>query len=86
MIDAVTLQAFAVVCAMPVAALVAICGWVYWHLRDMERRMNDRMDRMEERLIEQMNRNHREILVLLEGYTHADGTPAVFRQLTRADG
>ncbi len=52
----------------------------------MEERMIERMERMEQRLTEQMNRNHRELLTLLEGHTHADGTPAVFRQLTRADG
>ena len=94
MIDAATLQAFAAVCAMLVAALVAICGWVYWQLRDMERRMDrmeqrliDRMDSMERRLTEQMDRNHRDILILLEGHTHADGTPAVFRHVTpAADG
>ena len=121
MIDAATLQAFAAVCAMLLAGLVAICGWVYWHISGMERRMNARMDRiedrmermearmerleervtqmerleermtgqmerMEQRLTDQMNRNHREILTLLEGHTHADGTPAAFRQLTRADG
>ena len=98
MIEPATLQAMAAVGAMLTAAFAAIGGWVYWlhrdsehRLRDTERRLSDRMDRMsdqmdrmEERLTEQMNRNHREILVLLEGHTHADGTPAVFRHVTPA--
>ena len=50
----------------------------------MEDRMTEQMNSMEQRLTEQMNRNHREILVLLEGHTHADGTPAVFRHVTPA--
>lgn len=50
MIDAATLQAFAAVCAMLLAGLVAICGWVYWHISGMERRMNARMDRMTEQM------------------------------------
>ena len=51
----------------------------------MEERSAERMDSMERRLTEQMNRNHREVLTLLEGHIHADGTPAVFRQVTPAD-
>ena len=49
-----------------------------------EQRMTEQMERMEQRLTDQMNRNHREILTLLEGHAHADGTPAVFRQVTPA--
>ena len=53
----------------------------------MQDRSTDQMDSMERRLTEQMNRNHREVLTLLEGHIHADGTPAVFRQVTpTADG
>ena len=89
MIEPATLQAMAAVGAMLTAAFAAIGGWVYWlhrdtehRLRDTETRLSDRMDRMsdqmermERRLTEQMNRNHREVLVLLESHTHADGTP-----------
>ena len=59
MIDAATLQAFAAARAMLLAGLAAICGWVYWHISGMERRMNARMDRIEDRMvrmIEQMVR------------------------------
>ena len=76
---------------MLTAAFAAIGGWVYWlhrdaehRLRDTERRLTEQMNSMERRLTEQMNRNHREVLTLLESHTHADGTPAVFRQVIPA--
>ena len=81
MIEPATLQAMAAVGAMLTAAFAAIGGWVYWLHRDAEHRLRD----TERRLTEQMNRNHREVLTLLEGHAHADGTPAVFRQVTPAD-
>ena len=80
MIEPATLQAMAAVGAMLTAAFAAIGGWVYWLHRDSEHRLRD----TERRLTEQMNRNHREVLTLLEGHAHADGTSAVFRQVTPA--
>ena len=53
-------------------------------MNSMERRLTEQMNSMERRLTEQMNRNHREVLTLLESHTHADGTPAVFRQVIPA--
>ena len=51
-------------------------------------RLSDRMDQLSDhmhQLSDQMDRNHREILALLENHTHADGTPAVFHQVTVGD-
>ena len=67
----ISLQTVAAVGGM-ILALVALNGaWTYWLVRDSERNLGYRIDR-----------NHRELLALLEGHTHGDGAPPVFHRLT----
>ena len=69
MIDAATFQAIAAVGGMILALLTLTGAWTYWLIRDLR---------------SEMRRNHRELLALLGGHTHADGTPPVFHRLPDA--
>ena len=44
------------------------------------------MRTMEQRLIDRIDRNHRELLAYLRRHTHADGSPPVFHELPDAAG
>lgn len=65
-IDAASVQAIAAVGALMLALITLIGGRVYWLFRDLR---------------DEMRRNHRELLALLAGHTHGDGTSPVFHQL-----
>ena len=69
--DATIAQAIAAVGALILAQMTLIGGWMYWLMRDLR---------------SEMRRDHQELLVLLSGHTHADGSPAVFHNLPGAAG
>ncbi len=73
MIDAASVQAIAAVGALMLALITLIGGWVFWLVRDLRSEIGN--------LREEMRRNHREVLALLAGHTHGDGTPPVFHWL-----
>ncbi len=63
----VSLQSIAAVGGMILALLTLNGAWTYWLVSDLRA---------------EMRRNHRELLALLEGHTHADGAPPVFHRVT----
>ena len=77
MIDAATFQAIAAVGALMLAMITLIGGWVYWLVRDLRADMRAEMREMRA----EMRRNHSDVVALLEGHTHGDGTPPVFHRL-----
>ena len=83
--DATTVQAIAAVGALILAQMTLIGGWVYWLVRDLRSEMRHNRSEMRHNRSE-MRRNHQELLVLLNGHTHADGSPAVFHNLPGAAG
>ena len=68
----ISLQTVAAVGGMILALLTLNGAWTYWPV------VSD--------LRAEMRRNHRELLALLEGHTHADGAPPVFHRITGPGG
>ncbi len=71
------------------AQITLIGGWVYWLVRDLRTDMRDLCSDMRSEMRDlrsEMRRNHQELLVLLNGHTHADGSPAVFHHLPGSPG
>ena len=83
--DATTVQASVAVGALILAQITLIGGWVYWLVRDLRSDMRDLRSEVRD-LRSEMRRNHQELLVLLTGHTHADGSPAVFHHLPGSTG
>ena len=82
-------QAFAAIAGTLVAPVTLFVGWVYWLLRVVRGDVQDLredMQTMEQRLIDRIDRNHRELLAYLRGHTHADGSPLVFHELPDSVG
>ena len=82
-------QAFAAIAGTLVATVTLFVGWVYWLLRIVRGDVQDLredMQTMEQRLIDRIDRNHRELLAYLQGHTHADGSPPVFHELPDSVG
>ena len=70
-----TTQILAVVIPLFLAVAGLLIVWT-------DRRLTNQMNRQYDDLVSRMDRNHRDILVLLEGHTHGDGPPPVFRRIT----
>ena len=81
MLDA-SLQPIAALGGMLLGLLTLIGAWTYWLIRNVERQIRD----VARRLGDRIDRNHRELLALLGNHTHGDGTPPVFHRLPDAAG
>ncbi len=75
MIDAANIQAMAAFGAMLLAQLTLMGGWTWWLVRNSEGSLR-----------EEMRRNHRELLTLLQYYTHGEDGAAVFHRLPDGAG
>ena len=83
--DATTVQAIAAVGALLLAQMTLIGGWVYWLVRDLRGEVHDVRSEVRD-MRSEMRRNHQELLVYLNGHTHADGSPAMFHHLPGSPG
>ena len=82
-------QAIAAIAGTLVAIVALFVGWVYWIcriVRDDVQDLREDMRTMEQRLIDRIDRNHRELVAYLRGHTHADGSPPVFHELPDSAG
>ena len=82
-------QAIAATAGTLVAIIALFVGSVYWLfriLRDDVQDLREDMRTMEQRLIDRIDRNHRELVAYLRGHTHADGSPPVFHELPDSAG
>ena len=75
--DAEMLQGIGAIGALMVAHLALFGSLLWWQLSILERRINTVHTDLERR----MDRNHREVLTLLEGHDHPDDGPPAFRRL-----
>ncbi len=64
-------QAIASVGGVLLGVITLLGGWILWLVHDLK---------------SQMNRNHRELLAVLQGHTHADGSPPMFSRLPSDSG
>ena len=74
-------QAIAAMGGTLVAIIALFVGWVCWLFRIVRedvRELREDMRTMEQRLVDRMDRNHRELLAYLLGHAHADGSPPAF--------
>ena len=69
--DANMLQGIGAIGALIVTQMILFGGLLRWQLSILERRMD---------------RNHREVLTLLEGHDHPDGGAPAFRRLPGSTG
>ena len=86
----IDVQGFAAVGGVFLAMMTLFGGLYLWLLRDMKqdirelrtdmRDLNNKVDRIHSDLLDRMDRNHREMLNLLQGHTHTtEGQAVVFR-------
>ena len=70
-------QMMAAVAGIALAAVSLFVGWVYLLFRILR----DEMRTMRQELLDRMDRNHREVLTLLQHHTHGEDGRPVFHQL-----
>ena len=82
MMDAANIQAMVAFGAMLLALVTLIGGWMYWLTRDLRKEIR----RVERGLREEMRRNHREQMTLLQYHTHRDDGLPMFHQVPEPAG
>ena len=80
--DAAMLEAIGVIGAFMVAQMILVGGLLRWQINHQR----SDMGRIRSDMVSVMDRNHREVLTLLEGHDHPDDGARAFRRLPGSTG